>query len=36
MKDALRYFGQNPDAEHRLEYILQKYPVTMLADKYID
>ncbi len=36
MKDALRYFGQNPEAERRLERVLVKYPVTMLDDKYID
>lgn len=36
MKDALRYFGQNPDAERIFERILVKYPETMLSDKYID
>ena len=36
MRDALRYFGQNPEAERRLERVLVKYPVTMLDDKYID
>lgn len=36
MKDALKYFGQEPGESRLLQNILCNYPQTMLTDKYID